>query len=309
MGKSLHQTNLDFLKSYFRTKVKELHPDRGGDKEAYLKFLEWYKNSLKDLKGGPFIKVLKNGYPSGEGIYRVETFTIKEVALGLTKKLELPLREEVCPECLGKGKNLSGKKSLCKFCNGEGFLFLKKNGSAERAKCPFCKGKGYVYHEFCPRCLGKGVLKINEVIEIKLPYGLREGDILFISGKPFGLNYDFYLEVFIEPHPFFRFEGKDILCEPEVPFYEILLKDYIVIETLEGPEEIPTYPLRKGEPIIFPGRGPYLSEENFWERADLIIKPRIIFPERIPEEGKHLIEKLIEIMKENEGGNHERKSS
>lgn len=38
------------LKQYFRVRVKALHPDRGGNPEEYLKFLEWYKKALGELQ-------------------------------------------------------------------------------------------------------------------------------------------------------------------------------------------------------------------------------------------------------------------
>ncbi|MGC9016910.1 MAG: DnaJ C-terminal domain-containing protein [Caldimicrobium sp.] len=290
--------NLLELKRFFRLKIKELHPDRGGNKEEYLKFIKWYQESLSKLSKKSLIKVLRNYFPTGNFCYRIETFTIKEVSLGLTKQFKLPLKEITCPTCKGMKKSLSGKKEICSKCLGKGFLSLSNNGESIQIKCSFCEGKGYLYRDICPDCLGKGKIKKEELVEIKLPFGLREGNILFISKEFFDSPWDFYIEVNLESHPFFKLQGDNLICEARIHFYEILLKDAISIETLEGVEEVPSEIFKKGEPVIFPGRGPYLSENHLWRRGDLIIYPKIIFPEKINEKAKKVLKNFVNLLKE-----------
>lgn len=302
MDKSTSFRNFLELKKFFRSKIKELHPDRGGKTEEYLRFIKWYKETLNKLSSKPLIKVLKNYFPEGNSYYKMEIFTVKEVALGLPKKFKLPVREELCPQCKGFRKSLSGTKELCTKCNGKGFLKVLKNGESTQIECSFCEGRGFLYKELCPECLGRGKIKVEEVVEIKLPFGLREGDILFISKELFGSPWDFYIEVNLEPHPYFKLEGDHLIYEAKIEFYEILLKEKIFIETLEGKEAIPTEIFKRGEPIVFPRRGPYLSQDKLWERGDLIIRPRIIFPQRINEKAKNLLKKFVKLLEEGENG-------
>lgn len=290
------------LKHFFRAKIKELHPDKGGDKEKYLEFVEWYQRALYKLNKKPFIKVLKNFFPEGNSCYIMETFTIKEVSLGLVKRFKLPVREKVCPFCKGIKRSLLGDRKICEKCNGKGFFELANNGEIAQLKCTFCEGKGYMFTKICPECLGKGKIKEEEILEIKLPYGLREGDILFISGEFFDSPWDFYIEVNLEPHSYFKLEGDNLIYEARIKFYEVLLEDYVLIETLEGWEKVPSEVFKRGEPVIFPRRGPYLSEDKLWERGDLIVYPKIIFPENINKKAKKLLEKFVKFLEE-EGKN------
>ncbi len=131
---------------------------------------------------------------------------------------------------------------------------------------------------------------------------MREGDILFISKELFGSPWDFYIEVNLEPHPYFKLEGNNLIYEARIEFYDILLKEEIFIETLEGKEAVPTEIFKKGEPIIFPRRGPYLSEDKLWERGDLIVHPRILFPQKIDKRAKELLKKFVRLLREGENG-------
>ncbi len=302
MDKKFYFQNQQDLKKFFRTKIKELHPDKGGDREKYLEFVEWYQRVLNKMYTKPLIRVLKNSFPEGNFYYRIETFTIKEVSLGLVKKFKLPVREKICPSCKGSKRALSGSRKICGKCEGKGLLNFENNGGYIQLKCSFCEGKGYIYTDLCPECFGKGKIREEEIVEIKLPYGLREGDILFISKELFDSPWDFYIEVNLEPHPCFKLKGDNLIYEAKIKFYEVLLKDHIVIETLEGLEEVPTEVFKRGEPVIFPGRGPYLSEDKLWERGDLIVSPKIIFPENINEKAKRVLKNFVKYLEEGENG-------
>ncbi|MFN3568171.1 MAG: DnaJ C-terminal domain-containing protein [Caldimicrobium sp.] len=303
-------TNLNFgsieeLKRFFRKKIKELHPDRGGDATNYREFLDWYQKAIDNFKKREQIKVLKNYQPAANSIYKIVEFSARELALALSKKLKLPLFEITCPLCAGQGLNKKGKRYICDFCKGKGWVFYYKEGEKEsgKLKCHVCDGKGFIYKEKCPQCFGKGKIKEEIEIEIKLPPGVRDGDILFLKGENFSVDYDFYIEVVQISDPSMTLEKDKLIINCKVPFTDILLKEKITIETLEGLEEIPTELVRRGEPIIFPGRGPYLAETDLWERGDLVINIQVLFPEKVPLKAKKLVEKLVYIMEGEENGN------
>ncbi len=294
----LNFSNKEELKEYFRTKVKILHPDRGGDKEEYLKFIEWYKSLLKELREREQVSVVKKYVPQGKTFYCFYEFNIHQIALAETVEIELPLREKLCPECGGMGKNFYGKKEECSYCKGRGFLKLVKGKEEiEFLECFFCNGKGKLFTEACPRCLGKGRVREEGKIKIKLPSGLKEGDLLRIPGANYGAEWDFYVEISIKKHPFLRLEEDKVVYEKKIPFYEILLKETISIETLEGIEEIPTSLFYSGEPVVLKGRGPFIEEKGTLKRGDLVINLKITFPFKVSSKGKNYLEKLIK-------GNH-----
>ncbi|MFN3504677.1 MAG: DnaJ C-terminal domain-containing protein [Caldimicrobium sp.] len=297
-------SSIEELKRFFRKKIKELHPDRGGNATYYREFLDWYQKALENFRKKGQIKVLKNHQPTTNSIYKMVEFSTKELALALPKKIKLPLFEIKCPLCEGQGLNRKGKKEICNFCSGKGWVsYYKENGQGSlELKCHVCEGKGFFYKEKCPQCLGKGRIKEEIEVEIKVPPGVRDGDILYIKGETFSVDYDFYIEVVQIPDPCLTLEKDKVIINCKVPFSEILLKERIFIETLEGLEEIPTQLIRRGEPIIFPGRGPFLAENDLWERGDLVVNIQVVFPEKIPDKAKNLIERLIYIMEVEENG-------
>lgn len=303
----LNFSSIEDLKNFFKNRVKVLHPDRGGNHQEYIKFIEWYQTILKNFKFNKKraqVKILKHYQPSSNSIYKIEEFTIKELALALPKVIKLPLYESLCRTCEGRGFLSRGEKRECNFCQGKGILKLQQGDSENyiELKCHVCQGKGDIYKEKCPYCFGKGKIKEEVEVEIKLPPGLREGDILFISGENFSVNWDFFIEVVLVPNPLFRLEKDRLIYDLKIPFIDILLKEKVIIDTLEGKEEIPTSLLKKGGPIIFPGRGPYLRECDFWKRGDLVVEVSVIFPEKIPDRAKKLLDKFLKIMEVEENG-------
>lgn len=284
------------LKQFFRARVKHLHPDRGGDAEEYLRFLEWYKRALVALEKEEKIRILKKYVPRGNSFYRLQEFSIKEIALAETVELYLPLRERPCPDCEGSGQHLKGVKETCKNCQGKGLLTLFKGTQCVTFPCSFCKGRGMVYKEVCPACLGRGKVKEEEKVRVKLPPGLREGDILFIPGSLYDTKWDFYLEVTLKRHPYWYLSGDRLICELKIPFYEILLKETISVETLEGIEEIPTRLFTTGESVILKERGPFLRENGSIKRGDLVIFLKPVFPEKLSAKAMSYLEKAIKYM-------------
>ncbi|MCX7613610.1 MAG: hypothetical protein N2Z40_05260 [Caldimicrobium sp.] len=292
MMKILSFNNKEEIKAFFRQKVKELHPDKGGCIEKYLILQNWYKQALEQFRNENKIKIskLSDRYVGfGNSFYKTQKFTIKELALGLEKELTLPLKENPCPYCEGSGINKHSLKKTCSYCHGEGILKLVSGNEEVIHNCTFCAGVGYIYNERCSHCFGKGKIKEEIPLKIKLPFGLRQGDILCISGETMGVCWNFYIEVEVEPHPFWRLEGDNLICEVKVPFYEILLRDTLEVETLEGIERVPTGYFADGEPVVFTGRGPFLSDESRLRRGDLIVNLKTLFPKTLSLEAETLL--------------------
>lgn len=286
------------LKKLFREGVKLLHPDRGGDREKFIKFLNWYREISKVSVTPEKIDLYKNEPVSSSAIYKSISLSIRDVALGLRKRVMLPLREVDCPNCKGSGKDQKRSVATCSICSGEGILRLNSNGESLLQRCTFCGGQGFFYRDNCPHCMGKGKLREEQEVEITVPLGLKNGDLLFISRSVFETKWDFYLEVELEEHPFWRLENNNLIYELKIPFWEILLENFIEIETLEGKERIPTTLFTKGEPVILPRRGPFLPDDNLWKRGDLIIYLKPLFPESLSSKAKRYLEKFKKILLE-----------
>lgn len=291
-------TTKEELKRFFRERVKELHPDRGGDPESFMRFLTWYRRKLSSLSDELEVAIVKNPIPSGNAIYKLEEFTVRELALALPKKIKLPIEERVCGNCKGSGViDVEEDRRLCKACGGLGILRMQ-NALQEyiELRCTSCQGKGYTSSRVCPSCSGKGRIRQEKEILVSIPPGLRDGDILFVSGRPFGLKSNIYIEVVEKPHPHLRLTKDSLIYTLTVPFHDLLLKETISIETLEGPEEIPSERLRQGGPVIFPKRGPFLNSADGVERGDLILEVKVTFPDKISARARRYLQKFIETL-------------
>ncbi|MCS7199027.1 MAG: hypothetical protein NZ850_01600 [Caldimicrobium sp.] len=288
------------IKNFYRERVKKLHPDKGGNLEEYLLLQKWYQFVLKEKENKEKIKVKalkEKQFVKGNSFYKTQRFSIRELALALEKEIHLPVKEVPCPHCQGLGKNRQSKKIPCLHCGELGILKLSSKQGDIIQDCPFCKGLGYFYSESCGYCFGKGRIREEIPLRIKLPPGLGEGDILFISGDSLGTKWNFYIEIEVEPHPLWKLEKDRIVCELRMAFYEILIRDFLEIETLEGKELVPTSLFVKGEPVIFPQRGPFLPD-SFWKRGDFVIIFRPLFPKKLSAEAKQLLihfSKLLEV--------------
>lgn len=291
--------NREEIKTYFRKRVKEIHPDKGGNIDDFLSLYNWYKRALTQSHSDyepRIVKLNDSHLKSGNSFFKTQRFTIKEISLGLEKELILPFNERRCPSCKGSGLNRERRRQMCPYCNGTGVLKLTSQHEEITHCCTFCGGHGYLHSEKCSSCFGKGKIKEEMPFKVKLPYGLRDGDLLFISGETLGVKWNFYIEVEVEPHPLWRLIGDDIICQIKVPFHEILLREYIEVETLEGVERVPASHFVEGEPVVFPGRGPYIADESHLKRGNFVIHLTSVFPKTLPSEAKGLIHKLRQLI-------------
>jgi len=280
-------------KKYFREQIKRLHPDKGGNKEAFLELLEIYHKFLKEHREKAEVKVVKNISLTGNYFFSVLDLSVEEVALGCKKRVKVPVEEVICSACNGTGKRMNGNGEKCGFCKGTGFVEIKKENRVSYLTCPYCNGYGYIFKERCEECKGRGKIRITKEIEFSLPFGVKHGDIIFVSKGFAGTKYDLYFEVNILPHPYFSIEENTLVYKLRLPFWDVILKEEIRIHTLEGEETLPSSMFLKGEAIRIKGRGPFVSES---ERGDLLIKFEFYIPENIPEEAKSLISQAVKII-------------
>ncbi len=130
-----------------------------------------------------------------------------------------------------------------------------------------------------------------ETVRIKIPKGIKDGQILRIR-KPSGRKVREYLfKVRILPHKNFRVENGNIILEKEIPFTSFFLGGEVEVETLEGRKIKAKVP-----PLVKPGaklrlRGLGLPKED-GTRGDLYIHLQVKMPERLTSEQTELLKKL-----------------
>ena len=112
--------------------------------------------------------------------------TLQEIANGTTKKLKIN-KTIACDKCGGTGAKDSSSYATCSTCNGSGYVTRVENSFFGRIQtqgvCPTCNGTGKVITAKCDKCSGEGVVRGDEVVEIKIPAGVGEGMAVTVSGK------------------------------------------------------------------------------------------------------------------------------
>lgn len=225
--------------------------------------------------------------------------TFAESIFGVNRKI-LITKTSSCDTCKGSGAKSGTKMETCKTCNGQGQVREIRRtilGQIESKKvCETCLGTGEVPKEKCEKCHGKGVLRKEEEITLNIPAGIRNGEMVRMTGMgeavAKGTAGDLYIKINVQPHPVFKREGHDLVMNLNLKLSDALLGTQYGIETLDGkinvkiPEGVSVNEIlrvkEKGVPV---GKG---------KRGDLLIKLNIKMPTKISKKSRELIEKLKE---------------
>jgi len=105
--------------------------------------------------------------------------------------------------------------------------------------CTTCAGRGRLANGApCRACRGGGRVTLNETVKVRIPAGIDDGERVRIAGKgndgvggPAG---DAYVHIRVEPHPMFRREGSDLVCDVPVGVVKATLGGDVDVPTLEG---------------------------------------------------------------------------
>lgn len=219
-----------------------------------------------------------------------------DAVFGVTRKI-LFNKQSTCSVCTGTGAKPGAKMDTCKTCNGQGQIretkrsFLGNFSSV--ATCETCTGTGKVPHEQCSSCRGAGVVRAQEDVEIKIPAGIRDGEMIRMTGLgeavKGGTSGDLYIKINIAPHPIFHREGNDLVTTLKLKLSDALLGTTYSLEALDGAIEV-TIPegITHGEILRVKGRGvPHNSK-----RGDILLKVTIAFPQKLSKKMREIISEL-----------------
>lgn len=319
----------DEIKSAYRKKAKELHPDvNPGGAEDFKKVVEAYKtlsdtssrqaydrkkvasnfsskftaatsaasNVVQDiLKHGEIFDTLDKFLGRTPEVKNIEIkvkITLEELYNGSDKKVSFK-REEVCDSCKGKGAKSNDDFKVCNACYGLGTSPSLKS-LFRKENCKICKGFGKIIINKCDQCNGKGLVKKDIDLVIPLPSDLSYPlDRLIVPGEGEGSG-DLIIQVEVLPHTFYEVCGLDLSIELPVNFYQAILGDYIEIDTLKGPAHFKLLEgTQSGDTLTLKGYG--LKREN--QVGDLHITYSIMTPKKITKAQKDLLEEFRDVDK------------
>ncbi len=229
--------------------------------------------------------------------------SFEEAAFGTEKEIDIT-RDEKCPTCGGSGAEPGTRPVTCSTCRGSGEVRRVQQtflGSMVQVQtCPTCNGRGEVIEHPCHTCHGSGLVRRTTKRKVSIPAGVDNGNQIRIigEGQP-GVNGgpsgNFYLELEVEPHPYFRRSGNDILLDVDINVAQAALGDEITVPTLDGEEKLRIPPgTQPGKVFKLRNKGiPVLNRNS---RGDQLVTVNVQIPTQLTEEQKALLESLGKTM-------------
>jgi DnaJ-class molecular chaperone len=122
-------------------------------------------------------------------------------------------------------------------------------------------------------------------VEVKVPTGIEEGKKLRLAGQGPG-GADLHVRVHIEPHPYFRREGKNIILEVPLSLPEAALGTKVDVPTIEGAQVTVKVPpgASSGSRLRLRGKG--------IAGGDQLIEIKVAVPRVEEGRGRELVEEL-----------------
>jgi curved DNA-binding protein len=139
-------------------------------------------------------------------------------------------------------------------------------------------------------------LNLNgEIITVRIPAGAKPGSRIRVKGKgqmsPYSQQRgDLYLVVEVQPHPFFQFEGDNLLCEVPIAPDEAVLGSAIEVPTPDGAVtmNVPAG-IRSGQTLRLRGKGWVKPKEG---RGDQLVRIVIVPPTNLSSTEREYYEKI-----------------
>lgn len=135
----------------------------------------------------------------------------------------------------------------------------------------------------------------GEKISVRIPPGAKPGSRIRIKGKgqisPFSHQRgDLYLSIQLTPHPFFKFEGKHIVCEVPISPWEAALGGKIEVPTPDGKVTM-SVPAgtSSGQTLRLKQKG-WRNPKG--DRTDQLVQLKIVVPKSLSEAEREMWEKL-----------------
>jgi len=164
--------------------------------------------------------------------------------------------------------------------------------------CPHCGGEGQIITNKCNTCTGHGIVKDEEVINIKIPQGVTGGMQLSVSGKGNaaargGIPGDLIVLIDEEKHPYLIRDDNNLIFEQYLSFPQASLGTSVDVPTLEGKARIKIPSGTQGGKVLrLKGKG--LPSINSYEKGDLLVNINVWTPRNLSKEEKEMLEKMQE---------------
>ena len=231
--------------------------------------------------------------------YRM-TLDFMEAAFGCTRQIRYS-REAVCRACEGSGAEKGSAIETCPVCHGTGQVTEQRQSlfgtMMTQTRCQRCGGRGKIIKNPCHVCHGSGRQDQERKLDVKIPAGIDEGEMLTLRGEgeagrrggPYG---DLYIEVHIRPHELFQRRGYDTYGDYPVTYAQLALGAEVEIPTIDGPRTLKIPPgSQAGDRVTLRGSGiPIIRRAG--QRGDHIVTLSLEIPRNLSTEQAELLKRF-----------------
>lgn len=222
--------------------------------------------------------------------------SFSEAVFGTTRKV-LVTKNSACTHCEGSGAKKGTDFETCTTCNGNGKVREARRsimGTFQTVReCNVCHGAGQIPKQKCDFCKGQGVVRSENEIEIQIPAGIQNGEMIRMTGRgeavAHGTPGDLYTKIHVKPHATITREGTTLSSQLHVKLSDALLGNKYAIATLDGDIEIKVPEgVKHGELLRIKGKGVPQGRS----RGDFMVKIVIDIPQKLSRKARKLIEEL-----------------
>ncbi len=270
---------IDEIKSAYKRKVIEWHPDRNKSKEApdkikqvnkaYEVLSDANKRSIYDQVGhdayekrGSGAASQGQGWPGGGYQY----YSTGQGGAGFDFDF-------------GSG---AGIEDIFESFFGGGSPFGTASGRARARRSVY---ELTLTFDEAVKGVAKQTVVSGHSKEIKIPAGVDDGMRIRYG--------DFDVVVHVKPHPLFKRQGQDLYHEMDVPFATAVLGGVVRVPLVEGHIDLKVRPgTQSGTIVRLSGKGVPYPHSNRW--GDLYVTYRVHVPQKVSAKAKKLLEDLQE---------------
>jgi len=233
----------------------------------------------------------------GRDIQTEIELTFEESIFGVVRKVSIN-KQSTCDICKGTGGKVGSKVNTCSTCKGQGQIREVRRsilGSFQTTKtCETCLGSGKIPSEKCSVCRGAGVLRKEKEIELNIPAGINNAEMLKMSGAgediQSGQSGDLYIKVKVKPHAIYKRDELNLTMDLPIKLSDALLGMTYNLKTLEGNNLEVKIPegINHNELLRVRGKGVPSTRG----RGDIILRIQVKMPTRLSRKSKELIDEL-----------------
>lgn len=229
------------------------------------------------------------------------TISFEEAAKGCKKTISYnPI--ETCDDCDGTGAEKGTSPKTCPTCGGTGRINIQQRTPfgvmQSQQTCNNCHGTGKIIEHPCKKCDGHGRIRHKKTIEITIPAGIDDGNVLNVSGKGNagankGPSGDLHVEIGVRPHPLFERRGNDVYIDMPLTFTQAALGCDVEVPTLDGKV---SYHVHEGtqpnDKFRLKGKG--IQSLHGYGKGDEYVNVTIEVPKNLSKQQKEILKKFDE---------------